>query len=1114
MRRTKTLFLISLGCAGIAMALLLTAVLITHLLANRDMVKAFIVTKTAQATGGTLVYDRLDISFLPLPHLVARDIRLSRPDAFEVSAQELSVYPRIRAILMGRISVRRVALVGPDIKLLMGSAPLKAPVEPQKRGTHDLAEGIRKAIGGVFGGLAAVDPGIDLRIEQGTLTLAFAAAPDLLISAINASAENADGELSLNLHCRSDITGKMDASATADVETAQASGQITLSGLNVRPLLFHAALPGGITTGNTLATADVTFTVDGSESVHSRFKLQFPSLTVMRKDLNLDLTTVAIAGSADYAASGLSVSIDTLKSAQPALALSAAASITPTGDSGDKVVEVHATAGGLDVAVAAAVTRAIAGDLEEIQTAFSVARRGNLTDAAYFAAFETGGSGLRLTTMKASGRLTQGLVTLPGIEADLEGLEGDVVYEDQRVEFKNITGSFKGAVFKGLDAAIDWEREATLAISSRSVAVDAAPLYTWLTGFKGLDEAKNHIATAAGSAQITKLKISGPLTEPQHWSLEIAGTPEAIRITSPRVPFEVMLSGGKITYLPGNARAEDVSIAFLDGSFVSSFQSKGIVNPESAAWRIAGSMGPAAVGWLSTILPIPQHLQIKPPVALSGVTIAWSNTRTLTITGGIKTADGVELLADVSVSPQEWHVRRLQFADGSSRATVTARQRPTGVEVSFSGNLEKETADHLLENNRTLSGRLEGDLRAVIDTRTPLNSSFAGRLAGRGLHINDLVADPIAVNHFSIEGSGNQLRIAPSQVSLRNSLLVVDGLLDNRNGNLTVDLNVEADRLDEELIRTLERLAKGRADAPEKSEAASTNAPRGEIHVKAADFIYGGLTWSQVQADVRIDGRATAVDVHQANLCGIAVSGTLAFSPRGASLHITPRATGASLQETAGCLWPKPVKATARYDLTGEINLPPTRENPVRFISGTMEFSSNDGRIEYAGVLMKIFSVLNVTEVFTGGKSDLTEAGYGYTKAYAKADIAGGKLQFSEILLDGNSLKLTGQGTIALDSREADITLLAAPLKTIDRIVDKVPIVNYIAGGSLISIPLRLTGPIHDIKVSPMSPSAVGKGVLNLMERTLKAPFKLVHSVSEFAVEELSRKTQPPAPSP
>jgi hypothetical protein len=1114
MHRTKQGLMISIGCAGIVMALLLAAVLITHLLANREMVRSFIVAKAAQATGGALVYDRLEISFLPLPHLEARGIHLIRPDAFEVYAPQLSVYPGILSLLAGRVSIRRLALVSPDINILVGSNQGKGPAAPKDQGDRYLEDVIRTAGGSIFGVLAAVDPETDLRVEEGTLTLAFPDAPDLRIHAINASVQNNDGNLALSLDCRSDVTGKLNIRASAGIEATQVSGEIRLDGMDVRPLLLHATLPGGITTENTRATLSATFSVDGSATVQSRFALQFPSLTVMRKDLKLNLDGVAMAGTIDYAGKNLSVSIDSLRSVQPALELSAAARITPGGDAGRSMIEVHAAARELDVAVAGAVTRAIAGDRQKIRTAFGVARQGHLTDAAYWARFETGSNGLRLIRMKASGRLNRGLVTIPGIDADLEHLAGHVIYEDKHVDFKNISGHFKGATFKSLEAAIDWERATTLMIATRSVTVDVAPLYNWLTGFEALNEARNFIETATGKARLSGLEISGPLTKPEKWSLKISGSPEDIRLTSPRVPFETRLSGGEMTYLPGKVQSTSVGIDFLDGSFVSSFQSKGLLNPESAAWRIDGSMGQAVIAWLGTLLPIPGHLQLKPPVDLSDVNITWNGNRSLSCRGGMKTAGDVELFADFSVSPQDWHIRRIHFADGDSRATVAARKHPTGLEVSFSGNAEKTTADHLLENNRTLSGRLEGDFSAVIDTRAPLKSSFTGKLAGEGLHLLKLVSDPIDVRRFSIAGSGGRLQIAPSEVSVRNRLLMVDGVLDNSGGHLKFDLNVEADRVDEELIRALEPIGKDQADAPDTRPAASVYVPRGEIHLKSADFTYSGFNWTQVQADIRFDGSTTDVQVHQANLCGISTTGKVGFSPRGVGLHVTPTAAGASLQATAACLGHKPIKADANYDLSGTIDLPPTREGPVRQMSGRMEFSSANGRIEYAGLLMKIFSILNITEVFTGGQSDLAEKGYGYTKAHASAEIAGGKLQLSEILLDGNSLKITGQGSISLDTRETEITLLAAPLKTIDRIVNKIPIINYIAGGSLISVPLRLSGPLDDIKVTPLSPSAVGKGVIGIMERTLKAPFRLVRSVAEFAVEESPRTTSPVPGSP
>ena len=98
------------------------------------------------------------------------------------------------------------------------------------------------------------------------------------------------------------------------------------------------------------------------------------------------------------------------------------------------------------------------------------------------------------------------------------------------------------------------------------------------------------------------------------------------------------------------------------------------------------------------------------------------------------------------------------------------------------------------------------------------------------------------------------------------------------------------------------------------------------------------------------------------------------------------------------------------------------------------------------------------------------------------------KLHLDEILLDGNALKITGQGSIDLKDATANIIVLAAPFKTVDRLVNKIPIFRYITGGSLVSVPLRLHGKIKDLSVVPLPPSAVGKGLLQFMERTLKAP--------------------------
>ena len=1107
MRTTQKILMISLACVGGVVALLLTAVLTSQLIANREMVKSFIVDKTAQATGGKLDYDRLDVSFFPLPHLKASGIQLHRPEAFELQAQALSIYPRLLAILTGRLSIRRLVLTTPDTRFRLGADPLKAPSSAKEKSDGGVEEAVRMAIGGLFNALATIDPGTDLRIEDGSLTLAFSDAPDLQIDGIDAYAANDSGNLLINMDCRSELTGELALKFEASIESRQASGQISISDISLGPLLAYAPLPADITVVDSRTAVEATIDISSPETVQSRFDLRFPSLTVTRKGHRLDLETVVIAGSLDYADKKKVFSFDTLQSAKPPLNLSATAAIAPAAESGRALLEINADTGQIDIAVASQVTRDLVGDLKAIRTAFNVAKQGILTDVTYFAAFDVDPKGWQQKKMKAAGHIAQGLVTIPGIEADLERMDGDVAYEDRRVVFKQVSGHFKGATFERLESAIDWERASTLTIACPSAVVDAAPMYTWLTGFKGLDKVKNHIESVTGKATLSNLEISGPLTKPSQWSFNIVGTPQALRLKSPLVPFEVNISGGQIVYIPGKEHASDVRVEFLDGSFVASGQTKGIINPESATLQVDGSMGQVALDWLGTILPIPEHLQIKPPLDLTGVNIVWDNIRkTVSLKGEGKSAGGVVLFTDFTYAPEDLEIRKLQFSDGHSKATGSARIQAGSIDLAFAGNIESQTADRLLRDNRTLSGRLEGDFRSLIDTAVPLNSTFTGKLSGEGLHLQSIVRDPIEIKQFAVEGHDNHLKISPSKVSLLNSQMVVDGLLKRSDGNLVFDLNVNADRLDEALIRSLQPAAEDNAESMAKQDPPAKFVPRGDIHLNVTDFTYHGFTWSPLEADVRIDDDRIQVRIDRADLCGISTTGEIDFSPRGLAFSITPEARGASLQQTDQCLWQMPIEAEATFDLTGVITLPPTREQPLQFMSGQLDVSSQNGRIMYGNVTTKVTSYLEATDAFASEKFVLEKEGLVYETAHIKAEIRDGKLLFDEIIIDGTALKLTGRGSLDLQAATADIILLAAPLKTVDRIVNKIPVINYIAGGSLISIPIRIRGKWNELRVRPMRPADVGQGVVGIMKRTLKAPFKLVEGSPNVPAQDTTQK--------
>jgi hypothetical protein len=1111
MRRSKKFLLIGMGSFCLIIMLLLAAALTPTLLANRDLVKSYIVTKTAQATGGHLDYERIGIGYLPLPHLVAQGVRLTQPEAFSLQAQKLAIYPRILAMLGGRLSIRRLVLNTPDIHVHLREAN-EAPSLPQadEAGPGLVPAAIDRQLKAAFGVLAAIDPQTRVEIDQGRTTVDVPGDPDIHVTAIMAIAERTATGLTLALRCSSSLIKDVDLQASVDVDRSRAEGRIALTDINPGLILSHLSLPSGITLAGTQGGATLDFTLDGTDKASVRFQLQAPTLGLSRGNRRLNLSAATLAGEMAYEQSQLSLRLDTIATRQPALDLSASAILTPADDTNAAILQLSAAAKQLDVAVVGDVARAIAGDHESIGLAFDLARAGSLVDPACTATIKHDQDGWHLDQMKATGRLSRGRVSIAGIHAEAENVAGKIVYADDHVDFLDLSGQFQGATFKNLDLAMDWANHLTWSMGSSSVDIEAAPFFTWLTDFDALTGLRQTVSIIGGRAAVSKLTISGPLTAPEQWAMEVVASPQALVLNTPQTPFDITLSGGEIVYRPGNDRSSDVGIAFLDTSLVASHQSSDNADSQAITIRFDGSAGPDTLAWLNTKASIPDQLQINPPVSLTGVNLEWNRADTISLTGELKTADGVALVVDLTRSPEELAIRELHFSDGVSNAFLSVSKKNASIGLSFSGNVQKETADRLLKTNQILTGNIGGDFKARIDTKTPLSSTFDGNVSGAGLHFPALASVPVTVDRFSVIGRGHRFDIQPSQVVLDDTRLRVNGTLVPQERVLIFDMNVDTDRLDVGLLKSFHSDEKASASADGKKQPSPTIVPRGTIHFKARSLTYGDFTWAPVSADIRMESDSTYVIIDKAQLCGISTTGDVDITPQGIGFNIRPLATKVSLQQTYDCLWDKHIRADARYDLGGNVRLEPTQGDPLSALSGRATFSSQNGRIYESSTLLKIFAVLNITELFTGGKSDLTEDGYGYSKAWVKARIEAGKLHLDEILLDGNALKLTGQGSIDLQNNTADITVLAAPLKTVDRVVRQIPIIRYITGGSLITVPLRLHGELKDLSVVPLPPAAVGKGLLNFMQRTLKAPFKLVEKTMEMSSGQTNQNNRQP----
>jgi hypothetical protein len=288
-------------------------------------------------------------------------------------------------------------------------------------------------------------------------------------------------------------------------------------------------------------------------------------------------------------------------------------------------------------------------------------------------------------------------------------------------------------------------------------------------------------------------------------------------------------------------------------------------------------------------------------------------------------------------------------------------------------------------------------------------------------------------------------------------------------------------------------VAKARTGGPDADSGEGPDlALQGAIRFQSQRFTYGELTWSPFVADVSFAGNSVEVAVSDAALCGISTPGRLRISPDGLELEVEPATENQELDPALGCLWDRQGIMTGSFDLHGQLAACGEQETLVRSLRGTMEFAAHDGRIYRFGLLAKIFAVLNITEVFKGQLPDLAHEGFAYRCITATAELSCGKLALEKTFIDGSAMGILCDGEVDLVGDKMNLTVLVAPFKTVDSIVDKIPIASGVLEGRLVSIPVKVTGDLRDPQVTPLSPSAVGSRLLGFMKRIVQVPVKII----------------------
>ena len=218
----------------------------------------------------------------------------------------------------------------------------------------------------------------------------------------------------------------------------------------------------------------------------------------------------------------------------------------------------------------------------------------------------------------------------------------------------------------------------------------------------------------------------------------------------------------------------------------------------------------------------------------------------------------------------------------------------------------------------------------------------------------------------------------------------------------------------------------------------------------------------------------------------------MSITPENITVKASLKAKKMSLREVLPCLTGSKAIISGRLDYTASLKAQGSAAELIDSLAAEVSFRARKGRIYKSTLLTRILSFLSFRNLIFGGASDITKKGFSYRSIDIKGKFKNNILTMDEFVFDASSLSLVGKGTINLQKETCDLTFLATPFEIEDLLLMSIPVVGILFSHTLIGVPINISGSIHDPKLSPGSPAAIGKGLMGVLKKIVKTPVRVI----------------------
>jgi uncharacterized protein YhdP len=393
---------------------------------------------------------------------------------------------------------------------------------------------------------------------------------------------------------------------------------------------------------------------------------------------------------------------------------------------------------------------------------------------------------------------------------------------------------------------------------------------------------------------------------------------------------------------------------------------------------------------------------------------------------------------------------------------------------------------------------------SMVGFKNPtLNLAFSAPLldmADLGLHTphKEVKASRIQGN-IALRDNNLQIRSLSGQIG--NSSASIKGNVTDIN-TPKIDISVTSTSMElEDLLLLTELEIQGKKESPHNGLSLKAT-------IKAETGSYKDIDFEKLSTTIMLENRIlylqplelTALGGHVTGKARLDLGSTVS-PPRYQISYNLDKVSAESLTQAFGI---KKQAVSGIVSLQGELTAKGNSGIELKKSAlGSVKLRSEKGSIKKFALFSKIFSILNVSQLFKLQLPDMVSGGMPYNSITATFSIQDGIASSQDFYVASNAMNISAVGKVDLVKNELDATIGVQPLQSVGKVVNRLPVVGWILTGenkTFLTTYFEAKGRLDDPTVKAIPVSSMAKGVFNIFKRVFELPGKLITDTGEVLV--------------